>query len=68
MNVARIRDGVVVNIEVADSEDYLHDTLRSGDTLVEYSDDAPAFIGYGYDPDKGFEQPPEDGEPSEWRR
>ena len=61
MNVARVHGGVVVNIEVADTE-WLRAAQATknddGVELIEYTDAAPAWIGYGYDPARGFEQPP----------
>lgn len=62
MNVARVHNGVVVNIEVADTE-WLRAAQATknddGVELIEYTDAAPAHIGYGYDRARGFEQPPQ---------
>lgn len=57
MNIARIEDGIVVNIEVADAEWLDAQTPPPGVALVPYTPDNPAFIGLGYDPETGFEQP-----------
>lgn len=54
MHIARIENGVVVNIEVADQA-YLDAHLEAN--LVPYPDTAPATIGLRYDPARGFEQP-----------
>lgn len=57
MDIARIKDGVVVNIEVAD-QDWLD--AHAGDpefTFVPYTPDAPARVGDTHDPDAGFVQP-----------
>ena len=65
MNVARVRGGVVINIEAAD-EEWLRTMqatkIDDGVELIAYTDDNPAHIGYGYDPAHGFEQPPNDDE------
>ena len=72
MNVARVRHGLVVNIEVIDDDSPQALDLTSSrfeecnlghqhakeEQLIPYTDDAPAWIGLGYDPDHGFEQPP----------
>ena len=68
MIIARISDGVVVNIEVADESWVRAARAATPDpkshpvTFVEIheTDEAPniAHIGYGYDPARGFEQPP----------
>lgn len=54
MQYAQIEDGKVVNIVAADAEWVAE---QSGE-FVEFSDEQPAFIGFGYDPETGFEQPP----------
>ena len=58
--VARIRDGVVVNVEAAEPEWVRAAQLTKDDheLIVEYTEDAPAYIGLQYDPARGFEQPP----------
>ena len=57
----RVRDGVVMDIELGDTE-WLRAAQGTkndnGEELIEYSDNAPAYVGYGYDPARGFEQPP----------
>lgn len=74
MNVARVRHGLVVNIEVVDDDSpqareatQAHLELCSlghehaeVEQLVPYTDDAPAWIGLTYDPSTGFEQPKEE--------
>lgn len=60
MHMARVRDGVVVNLEVHGDEG---EDLREmdGDLLVRYSLYKPAFIGYPYDYETGeFGQPEPD--------
>ena len=71
MNLARVRDGVVVNIEVADTEWLSAAQATKNDDsveLIEYTDDAPAHIGYRYNPEQGFEQPPDEDEQTTWRQ
>lgn len=55
--VARIKDGIVVNIECADAEwlDAHADDLEY--RFVPYTPEAPAAIGLRHDPETGFEQP-----------
>lgn len=55
MNIARIRNGIVVNIEVGD-EQWI-ETATGDDVLVPYTDEQPARVGLGWEPDSGFEQP-----------
>lgn len=56
MQIARIRNGIVVNVELAD-DDWLADGAGD-DLLVPYTDSNPASIGLGYDAETGvFEQP-----------
>jgi hypothetical protein len=58
MNVARIKDGTVVNIEVADAEWVAaHDGVDDY-RFVEIPDGSSAHIGLGYDPVTGFAQYP----------
>ena len=54
-NVARVKDGQVVNVEVM--SDDAASTLAPGEQFVPYDDANPAHIGYGYDAATGFEQP-----------
>ena len=59
MNIARIdrATGVVINIESA-SQEWLDAHADDPDFAFEpYVPVAPAFIGLGYDPETGFEQP-----------
>lgn len=56
LTIARIRNGVVVNIEMA-SQDWI-DAYDGPDLIVPYTADQPANVGLGYDPVTGFEQPP----------
>jgi hypothetical protein len=48
MNIARIIDGTVVNIEVA-SQEWLDAQTDPGVALVPYTDAAPAYIGGTWD-------------------
>ena len=60
MNMARIRDGIVINLEVHgdDGGDFRE---VDGDLLVCYSNDKPAFLGYSYNYETHeFEQPEAD--------
>lgn len=58
MNVARILDGIVINIEVADSEWFENNKVGpDGSILVPYSNENPAYIGFGWSEEKGFERP-----------
>lgn len=50
MKVARLQEGVVVNVEMAD-DDWLI-TGANGDLLIPYTDDAPARIGDIWDGNK----------------
>lgn len=54
MQYAQIEQGRVVNIVAADPEWV---AAQVGE-FVEFTDAQPAFIGFGYDPETGFEQPP----------
>jgi hypothetical protein len=57
MNMARVIDGVVTNIEVV-SEEWLDLNQPNSDVLfVVYGDDNPAHIGLSWDQINGFEQP-----------
>lgn len=56
MNLARVTDGIVVNIESA-PDDWSGSQPDDGSLFVPYTDDAPARIGLAYDPESGFEQP-----------
>ena len=74
MNVARVRHGLVINIEVVDDDSPQARELTSSrleecnlghqhaqeEQLIPYTDDAPAWIGLTYDPSTGFEQPKEE--------
>lgn len=57
MNVARVKDGVVVNFEVVDRA-WLDANNDAGVKFVPYSDESPAHLGLGYTEIEGFEQPP----------
>ena len=48
MNIARIVDGTVVNIEIA-SQEWLAAQDDPSVTFVPYTDDAPAYIGGTWD-------------------
>jgi hypothetical protein len=48
MNIARISNGIVINIEVADQE-WIDAQEDPAVVFVAYSDDAPAFIGAAWD-------------------
>lgn len=75
MNVARVEKSLVVNIEVVDADSAQARELTTSrleecnlghqhaeaEQLVPYTDDNPAHVGYGYDPETGFEQPPQEG-------
>lgn len=60
MNIARIRNGIVINIEVADQEWIDANQGTDGCTFVEYTNEQPAHIGFGWTEANGFEQPPPD--------
>jgi hypothetical protein len=57
MNIARIKDGIVVNIEVADREWLEKNQGLDGFYFIEWTYDSPAYIGYGWNELSGFEQP-----------
>jgi hypothetical protein len=60
LRLARIdlASGLVVNVEMA-AQDWLDAHANDPDYLFVVDDDpdAPAVVGYGYDPVTGFEQP-----------
>jgi hypothetical protein len=59
MNIARVIDGVVVNIEVADQAWILANTPSpDGAIFVEIPEIGTAHIGLGWSKNGGFEQPP----------
>ena len=74
MNIARVRQSLVINIEVIDDdapearelttsrleECNLGHQHAEAEQLIPYTEDNPAHIGYGYDPELGFEQPQEE--------
>lgn len=63
MNAARIRNGIVVNVEVHNAASVaLSEMTRGGDTLVPYGDDEAVFIGLAYSEPLGFHQALADGE------
>jgi hypothetical protein len=61
MNIAVIENGMVENIIVCDSVELAEEI--TGKECVEYTDQNPAFIGFGWD-GTTFEQPLDD-EPTE---
>lgn len=60
MNIARIRDGVVTNVEVADQEWIDSNQDAGGFHFEPYTDEQPAHIGLAWSEADGFEQPPAD--------
>lgn len=56
LTVARIEDGIVVNIEVV-TDEWLNGSGAEGLTFVPITDQ-PAYIGLHWDVLTGFEQPP----------
>lgn len=58
MNVARIKNGVVVNTEVADSDWIAANDGLDGFRIIPYSDDQIVFIGLSWDENSGFEEIP----------
>lgn len=57
MNIARIVNGLVVNIEIADQEWIDANQGVDGCTFVPYTDSNVAYIGLGWNEIDGFEQP-----------
>lgn len=57
MNIARIVNGLVVNIEIADQEWIDANQGVDGCTFVPYTDVNVAHIGLGWNETDGFEQP-----------
>jgi hypothetical protein len=59
MNIARVIDGIVVNLEVADQE-WIDANTPSADgaVFVPVPDSVRGHIGLGWDEVNGFEQPP----------
>ena len=55
--IARIRDGIVVNIEMAHQEWIDDNQGLEGFTFVPYTSEQPAWIGLGWTKAGGFEQP-----------
>lgn len=55
-NFAVINSGKVSNIIVADTKEIAEEV--TGQLCVEYTDESPASIGFGWDEVTGFEQPP----------
>jgi hypothetical protein len=54
-NYAQIINNIVVNVIVADPNFVV---MESDETLIEYTDENPAGIGYGYDPITNMFIPP----------
>ena len=57
MDIARIVNGLVVNIEIADQEWIDANQGIDGFTFVAYTDANVAHIGLGWNEADGFEQP-----------
>lgn len=72
INVARISNGLVENIEYVEEEWLMESGLTGDATLVRIDPDGTAHIGLAWNPTDGFEQPsikyldPED-QPLEFR-
>lgn len=63
MNIARIANGVVTNIEVAEPEWVKAHEHDHGVTFVAYNPDTEApYIGYEWNAAEGFQPPPPDAE------
>ena len=58
VDIARIKDGVVANIEVATQEWIDENMGIDGYTFVFITKENPAHIGLGWSELSGFEQPP----------
>lgn len=59
MNIARIRDGVVTNIETASTEWLREHEHDHGVTFVKYdAEKETPFIGYEWNAAEGFQPPP----------
>lgn len=57
LRIARVADGLVVNVEIA-SQEWLDAHADDPDFLfVVDVPEQPARVGLGYDPGTGFEQP-----------
>lgn len=59
ISIARIKANIVVNLEVADQEWIDDNQGVDGFTFVPYTEAQPAWIGLGWTPENGFEQPKE---------
>lgn len=57
MNIARIADGIVINIEVADASWIAQNDGVDGLRFIPYTDEQPAWIGLAWSELDGFEQP-----------
>lgn len=58
IKIARIVDGIVVNIEMADSEWLEQHSHTADGVFIAYEDEQPAHVGLGWNVNSGFEQPP----------
>lgn len=56
--IARIKNGTVINLEVADADWIASNTGIDDLTYIAYTDDNPAHIGLTWTEEEGFEQPP----------
>lgn len=66
MNAARIKDGVVVNIEVHNEASIrLAEMTRSDEQLIPYTDEDDAYIGSAWNADLGFHRALAEGERDE---
>lgn len=59
LKIARVVDGVVVNIEIA-TQEWLEENQNKQDAalLIPYTEEHPAFVGFGWSEKDGFERPP----------
>ena len=57
-SIARIKDGLVTNLEVADDEWIAANQGINGFVFISYTDEKPAHIGLAWTEEEGFEQPP----------
>ena len=56
VNIARIKDGIVVNIEIADAEWMAANLGADGFTFIAYGSEDHPHIGHGWNQVDGFEQ------------
>ena len=57
MKIARVIDGIVVNLEVGDQGWLDANQGVDGALLIPYTEESPAYLGLGWSEENGFEKP-----------